>query len=102
MELKDIEFLLPNNIVSEYENDTEAFDTMVNATNQIIKYYSGSDYKLEMINEFVDVFLKLCSKHFENLTKEQVNQFEVNYTKAIEKLQSYKASSMIVSGVYSA
>ncbi len=102
MELKDIEFLLPDNIVSEFENDTDSFDIMVNATNQLIKHYSGSEYQLSMINEFVDVFVKLCSKRFENLPKEQIVQIEANYITAIDKLQTYKFKDIVVSGVYNA
>lgn len=101
MDFNDIKYLLPDNVISEYENDTDAFDSMVNATNQLIKHYSGSDYQITMINEFVDVFLKLSTRSMQ-LDKEQITLIEANYIKAIDTLQRYKFKNVSFSEVINA
>lgn len=101
MDFNDIKYLLPDNVISEFENDTDAFDSMVNATNQLIKHYSGLDYQIAMINEFVDVFLKLSTRSMA-LDKEQITLIEANYIKAIDTLQRYKFKNVSFSEVINA
>lgn len=101
MDFNDIKYLLPDNVISEFENDLDAFDSMVNATNQLIKHYSGLDYQITMINEFVDVFLKLSTRSMQ-LDKEQITLIEANYIKAIDTLQRYKFKNVSFSEVINA
>ena len=101
MDFNDIKYLLPDNVISEYENDTEAFASMVGATNHLIKFYSGIDYEPSMVNEFVDVFLKLSTRSMA-LDKEQITLIEANYIKAIDTLQRYKFKNVSFSEVINA
>ena len=101
MDFNDIKYLLPDNVISEFENDTDAFDSMVGATNHLITFYSGIDYEPSMINEFVDVFLKLSTRSMA-LDKEQITLIEANYIKAIDTLQRYKFKNVSFSEVINA
>ena len=53
-------------------------------------------------NEFIDVFLKLCVRKFESITKEQAELFERNYSLAIDTILKYKLKNCIVSEVINA
>lgn len=98
MELETIRYLLPDNILEEYENDLEDFNAIASATLVLIKHYSGIDYVDTMINEFVDLFLHLTNKRM-NLEKEQSERFELNYNSAIERLNKYRFANLSVSEV---
>ena len=98
MELETIRYLLPDNILEEYENDLEDFNAISAATLVLIKHYSGIDYVDTMINEFVDVFLHLSSKRM-NLEKEQSERIEMNYTAALDRLNKYRFANLSVSEV---
>ena len=102
MNIEDIQYLIPANILTEFENDTDAFDSLVSASNLLIKNYSGLDYEPYMLNEFIDVFLKLCVRKFESITKEQAELFERNYSLAIDTILKYKLKNCIVSEVINA
>jgi hypothetical protein len=98
MELETIKYLLPDNILEEYEYDLAEFDGIAAATLILIKHYSGIDYVDTMINEFVDVFLHLSNKRM-NLEKEQSERIEMNYTSALERLNKYRFANLSVSEV---
>lgn len=98
MNIDDIQYLIPANILTEFENDTDAFDSLVSASNLLIKNYSGLDYEPYMLNEFVDVFLKLSTRSMQ-LDKEQITLIEANYIKAIDTLQRYKFKNVSFSEV---
>lgn len=102
MDIDDIKHLIPENILTEFENDTDSFDSLVSASNMIIENYSGLDYAPYMINEFVDVFLKQCSRKFNSITKEQSELFERNYTVAVDTILKYKFKNVSFSEVINA
>ena len=101
MNIEEIQYLIPANILTEFENDTDSFDSLVSASNLLIKNYSGLDYEPYMLNEFVDVFLKLSTRSMA-LDKEQITLIEANYIKAIDTLQRYKFKNVSFSEVINA
>lgn len=98
MEFSEIEKLLPNEVVEEFADNLDEFETLRSATFTLIKSYCGLDYEPSMLNEFIDIFLKLVSKRMK-FDKDLQSQIERNYTTAIERVSAYRFRDVNISGV---
>ena len=98
MEFSEIDKLVPKEVVEEFADNLDEFAMFRDATFTLIKNYCGLDYEPSMLNEFIDIFLKLVSKRMK-FDKELQYNIESNYTLAIDKISSYRFKNVNVSGV---